>query len=271
MWTTCDRGRAVAADGSGLDDLDRDRELDVVVQLGGDGVGAEGLDRLDVQLLAVDRDVRLRLDRLGDVAGGDRAEELALDAGLRGDDDGLATSADATVCADSRSAASRRSRARRIDFGLATAPRWPASRGPSAAGSCGRGPSDTSTMSPRLPRPSRSERRMTFMLRPPPSRRRRRRLATSASSTVASTVGGVAAAAASSRRGRRSRRSSPSRGGRPARVCDTRLVYGRSAISRAFLTALATSRCCCTSLPVTRRLRILERSLTKRLSRLTSL
>ena len=53
-------------------------------------------------------------------------------------------------------------------------------------------------------------------------------------------------------------------------MLDTRLVYGRSAISREFLIALAMSRCCCTVLPVTLRLRILDRSLTKRLRRLTS-
>src|SRR5262245_32698082 len=39
-----------------------------------------------------------------------------------------------------------------------------------------------------------------------------------------------------------------------------RLEYGSRAISRAFLTAWATSRWCCTQLPVTRRARILPRS-----------
>ena len=38
-------------------------------------------------------------------------------------------------------------------------------------------------------------------------------------------------------------------------------VKGSSATSRAFLTAIATSRWCCTQLPVTRRARILPRSL----------
>ena len=54
-------------DGLLADDLDRDRELDVVVQLGGHRVGAERLDRLDVQLLAVDDDVGLLLDGVGDI------------------------------------------------------------------------------------------------------------------------------------------------------------------------------------------------------------
>ena len=48
---------------------------------------------------------------------------------------------------------------------------------------------------------------------------------------------------------RPSRPSRPSRGGRPVRDCETRLVYGISAISRAFFTALAMSRCCWTLLP----------------------
>ena len=50
-----------------------------------------------------------------------------------------------------------------------------------------------------------------------------------------------------------------------------RLEYGSRAISRAFLTAEATSRWCCTQLPVTRRARILPRSDTNLRSVITSL
>src|SRR4051794_35226265 len=67
---------------------------------------------------------------------------------------------------------------------------------------------------------------------------------TVASAAVSATGDAGAAAAASERYdSRRPPPSSPrrpppsssrSRGGRPARVCDTRLVYGSSAISRAF-------------------------------------
>src|SRR5918992_1579355 len=50
-----------------------------------------------------------------------------------------------------------------------------------------------------------------------------------------------------------------------------RIEYGSRAISRAFLTAEATSRWCWAQLPVTRRARILPRSLMNLRSRLTSL
>src|ERR671936_181610 len=49
---------------------------------------------------------------------------------------------------------------------------------------------------------------------------------------------------------------------RPLEHHPHRVEYGRSAISRAFLMAKATSRWCCTQFPVTRRARILPRSLT---------
>src|SRR5207244_13523441 len=42
--------------------------------------------------------------------------------------------------------------------------------------------------------------------------------------------------------------------------CSYRVVYARSAISRAFFTAVATSRWCCAQLPVTRLARIFPRS-----------
>jgi len=50
-----------------------------------------------------------------------------------------------------------------------------------------------------------------------------------------------------------------------------RVEYGSRAISRAFLTAMATSRWCCTQLPVTRRARILPRSETNLRSIIVSL
>src|SRR6266516_3244641 len=50
-----------------------------------------------------------------------------------------------------------------------------------------------------------------------------------------------------------------------------RALYGSRAISRAFFTAVATSRWCCTQLPVTRRARILPRSDTNLRSVMTSL
>ena len=98
------------------DDLDGDRELDVAVQLGDDGVRAQRLDRFHVQLLAIEHDLGLLLDGVSDVGDGDRAEQLAFGPGLRGDGDDLRRPASvAMVCELSRSCASRRSRDRRID------------------------------------------------------------------------------------------------------------------------------------------------------------
>ena len=85
LWTTLWReiGELLA------DDFDRDREFDVVVQLGRHGVCAERLDRIHVQLFAVDGDLGLLLDRVGDIGHRDRAVELALGARLGGDGDDL--------------------------------------------------------------------------------------------------------------------------------------------------------------------------------------
>ena len=69
LWTTLWRvswgGKLLA------DDFDRDRELDIAVQLGDDGVRAQRLDRFHVQLLAIEDDLGLLLDGVGDVGDGD--------------------------------------------------------------------------------------------------------------------------------------------------------------------------------------------------------
>src|SRR5690606_1266624 len=75
---------------SGRADLDPQRERDVGVQRHGGRVLAGGLDRVvEVDRLAIELDLRLRLHGIGDVGGGDRAEQLALGARLGGDGDDL--------------------------------------------------------------------------------------------------------------------------------------------------------------------------------------
>ena len=49
------------------DDFDRDRELDVAVQLGSHCVSTECLDGIHVEVLAVDDDLGLLLDRVCDI------------------------------------------------------------------------------------------------------------------------------------------------------------------------------------------------------------
>src|SRR5690606_16316771 len=84
---------------------------------------------------------------------------------------------------------------------------------------------------------------------------------TSASPSPAAPLGGGAVGRGIGPSGRRPRspRSRP-----PPRCWVMRLVYGSSAISRAFLIAMATSACCWALLHVTRRARIWARSVTHR-------
>ena len=71
-------------------DVDGDLRLDLRVEGDGDGVEADRLDRLvEGDLAARDREAA-GVDRLGEVAGRDRAVELPGLAGLADDDEGLA-------------------------------------------------------------------------------------------------------------------------------------------------------------------------------------
>ena len=91
-----------------FDYVDRDLGGDVAVQPHRDLVLAELLDGLvELDLAAVDGEVLL-LERLGDVLGGDRTEELIVLAGLLGDGDGDAAQILARSSASPFSLASRR-------------------------------------------------------------------------------------------------------------------------------------------------------------------
>ena len=66
----------------GRDDLQRDRERHIAVERCGHRVLTSGLDVIDVDLLAIDVDLGLSLDRIHDVSRGDRTEQLAFGARL---------------------------------------------------------------------------------------------------------------------------------------------------------------------------------------------
>ena len=89
---------------------------------------ADRLDRLvEVELAAVELDAGLGGDGLGDLGGGDRAEELALGAGAGRDGDRPAgTSARGDLLGGGAVAGVLTSRPRRIAVGLGLdARRWP--------------------------------------------------------------------------------------------------------------------------------------------------
>ena len=120
-------------------DLEVDRERHVGVQLGGDGVLADRLDRVDVEVAAIELDAGLRGDRLDDVGRRDRTEQAAFLAGLRRDLDHLGHQRAGDRLATPRGrwrhagrgpgASWRPGRRRR---------RWPSWPAHGAAGSCGR-------------------------------------------------------------------------------------------------------------------------------------
>ena len=122
----------------GRDDVDRDRERHVGVQLGRDGVLTERLDRVAVQLSAIELDTGLLAHRVDDVGGGDRAEQLPLGAGLGGDRDHLGHERGGDGLRRLPVAGVAQVAGRRIFAAWSTAPAWPRRPGPWAAGSCGR-------------------------------------------------------------------------------------------------------------------------------------